>query len=80
MPNAKISAPVPRLIHVSARIVTRDRSAATTAVRINHQSVEPHHTPRVISAASIALSATIPSPAKAAANERIVIGFVIVRP
>ena len=62
MPNAKISAPVPRLIHVSARIVTRDRSAATTAVRITHQSVEPHHTPSVISAASIALSATIPEP------------------
>src|SRR5262245_3987747 len=80
IPNAKIRTPVARLIHVRARSVTRDRSAATTAVRITHQTAEPHHTPSVSSAASMPLPATIPRPANAAANDRIVIGLVIVRP
>ena len=69
-----------QLTQVSARMVTLDRSTATTAVRMAHHTVEPRKTPITSNAASAPPVPVSPRPANRPANDRIVIGFVIVSP
>jgi len=61
-------------------VVSRDRSAPTTAVSTTHQTAEPAKTPRVSNVAPARSPPVTPSPTNNAANETIVIGFVSVSP
>src|SRR5262245_53533551 len=79
-PNTSSTAPETRLTQIRPPTVSRDRNAEVAAVRITHHKADPQKTPKVSSAASAPPPPTTPSPAKIAANEMIVIGFVIVSP
>src|SRR5579884_1165817 len=80
-PKIAITPPEILLIQNSQAGVNLRRRRLRLPVRKHHQSVEPEKTPRTTSAAERKLwvVAPTPRPAKTAAKERIVSGFVRVR-
>src|SRR2546425_6622733 len=78
-PKPAIIAPDTRFTHRSPAVDRARLNAPATPLRMSHHSAEPLNTPAT-SARALAYPAraVIPSPAKIAANERIVIGFVSV--
>ncbi len=68
------------LIRPSQTLVMRDRKALTTTVRQTRQALERRKTPTASEAAPSTLQGSIQGLANSAANDRIVIGLVSVRP
>ena len=66
-----------RLIHPIWTWVNRSRRTPTMKVRVSHQAADPANTPATITNGEPVVFPSI-VPAKMAANERMVIGFVIV--
>jgi hypothetical protein len=84
--KAKMENPIriaPDILFTTPResLLNLDRNSETPALRANHHKVEPSTTPATISAgeAEPPLELARPRPAKTAAKERIVIGFVMVK-
>src|SRR5262249_15219161 len=76
-PKRKITAPEIRFTQTSAAGRKRERSNVTPPLNSSHHSADPRKTPATSTAADRVdpLLAT-PNPAKIAAKERMVVGFV----
>src|SRR5262245_45068783 len=76
-PKRKITAPEMRFTQTSAAGRKRERSNVTPLLNDSHHSADPTKTPRTSTpAASVEPLLATPNPAKIAAKERIVVGFV----
>jgi predicted metal-binding membrane protein len=78
--NAPINRPEAMFTRRMPVVVSRDRNAPTTVTSTTHQAADPPNTPRVSEAAPAASPPVTPRPTNKAANDKIVIGFVSVRP
>src|ERR1700686_4114889 len=80
IPNPASIAPEIPFTTLSESPLNLERNSETPALRINHHDVDPSTTPAIIRAAETwpPLELARPRPAKTAAKERMVIGFVMV--
>lgn len=78
IPNVTMISPETRLIHIMRFWFSRSRINPTPKLSASHQVADPANTPATSTMGELVLPRNM-VPAKIAANERMVIGLVMVR-